>query len=537
MLAFCLSFGLTAVVAGVDVADIQAQIQAQGLSWQAGKTWVTELPDEERARLMLPPGEHPLSRQVRTRVELGAEASRPVGRPAMLATLPLALDWRALAPDGYNWLPPVRNQGSCGSCWDFATVGAVEGLWGYRRATPDPVIDLSEQQLLDCAQTTFGCDSGGITWDINIPILGYRITGPGSYMKGTGLTSESCYPYTSGGTGTRGTCTDPATLSPACQAAILKSGDETPLSSTLPTDGFPWDPTSFTLTPDEMDEIKAYLQERPVGVSMRAYSDLSAYHSGVYEPTANPGGYGLHAVVLVGYNDAEGAWIVRNSWGASWGENGYFRIKYNTSLIGMYAFVYGLDEERKDPAFCPSLPVEVRVNATNTAQKSNLTIANCGSGVLHWQASVGSWIAFETDAGVAVTSGAELAAGTTYKVRAKQAVAVGTAGSITLTGAPNGPVTIAITTADAPAPDGGPRTDGGPRHDGGSLGDDDQVLAGDPRAPGDGQLRGDGADLVDDGGDPGGCACRGGGGATVLALLGPLWLVLRRSRRPVRPSG
>ena len=72
---------------------------------------------------------------------------------------------------------------------------ALEPLVAFRRSTPSPDLDLSEQQLVDCASTSLGCDAGGLTW------------GPAaSFLSRTGVTSEACYPYTSGSTGQEGSC-------------------------------------------------------------------------------------------------------------------------------------------------------------------------------------------------------------------------------------------------------------------------------------------------------------------------------------------
>jgi hypothetical protein len=288
------------------------------------------------------------------------------------ADLPATVDWRA--KDGFNWVTPRRAQAGCGACWSFATIANVELLMAYRASTPDPTYDLAEQHLLDCAGASVDCASGGITWGP-----------PGTFLQNTGVTVESCYPYTSGASGTKGTCVALASMTPECQAAVTKVDDLVEIISTMP--GFPqWDPPPFTLSAGSMTEIKTWLQERPVGVSMRTFSDLHAYTGGIYEPGVGATSGGLHAVMLVGYDDTEGYWIVKNSWGPTWGEEGFFRIRYNTSSIGMWAYVYKYREAYKDPRFCLNdLPTHISLDGWNTAATVDLHIANCGGAVLKWQ--------------------------------------------------------------------------------------------------------------------------------------------------------
>jgi MYXO-CTERM domain-containing protein len=428
------------------------------------------------------------------------------------ADLPTSIDWRNL--DGFNWVTPRRNQASCGACWSFATLANVEVLMAYRASTPDPTYDLAEQHLIDCAGASVDCASGGITWGP-----------PGMFLKGTGVTIESCYPYTSGTTGTKGTCQALSSLSAECQAAVTKVDDLTEILSTIP--GFPqWDPPPFTLSAAAATEIKTWLQERPVGVSMRTFSDLHTYTGGVYEPDAGATSGGLHAVTLVGYDDPGGYWIVKNSWGPTWGEDGFFRIKYNTSSLGMWAYVYMVREADKDPRFCDDLPVFVSVDGLDTASRYDIHVANCGGAVLHWQASFTvDWLELDGAGGAATTAGAEVAAGTTYQLRLTRSVGGGPQGSLTLTSATatNGPITIPVyaegpTQEDAGVPDAGPPHDAAGSDaicDGSSPPDDAPA----PDAPG------------GKGNDSCGCAT-GNGNITLLPLLALVAaLSLARRRR------
>ncbi|MBI5544324.1 MAG: hypothetical protein HY901_10570 [Deltaproteobacteria bacterium] len=413
--------------ASPEVERIRAAIREQGLSWEAGETSVTRMSPAQRAGLRLPPGAippwvHALG---------GYRPARPPPPRPSLRSLPASIDWRNR--EGFNLLPPARDQGDCGSCWAFATIGALEGVMTIRRSEANSSLDLSEQNLLDCAAASLGCAVGGTTWVM-----------AENYMKNTGVTTEACYPYASGATGEKGSCTAPTGT---CASEIVRSEDSAPLYSTTPSS--PWNPPPYMPSQEVMDEIKTYLQERPVGTSMRAYDDLSAYTSGIYEPINTTQGSALHAVVIVGYDDVGSYWIVRNSWGSDdWGEDGYFRVRYGASSVGMFSFVYMYDEANKDPAFCPDLPTSLELHGTSPV---NLKIANCGSAVLSWQAQLSpAWLKLAEGSGQAVTSGAVVAAGTTYKVSATQALPAGGSGQIVLTGAPNGPKTIDVTVRSMP---------------------------------------------------------------------------------------
>ncbi|HEY3445083.1 MAG TPA: C1 family peptidase [Myxococcales bacterium] len=516
-----------------ELKEIRKQIAAQGLQWEAKETRVSRMPKAQRSRLLLPRGTIPPWWK-----EEGQSRPRP---PIAHAPNPPSLDWRSYK--GFNFLTTPRNQGACGSCWAFSVIGTFEATIAIRRSQANPTYDLSEQNLLDCALSSTGCDSGGVTWDLG----GMGLGGEG-YLVKTGVTTEACYPYVEA----QNTC---ATPSGAC-ATLYQAEDYANVYSTTPP-GMPWtwlDPDPFVPDQTVIDEIKSLLQERPVGTSMRAYDDLSYYDKGVYEPINTTQGSGLHAVVIVGYDDAGGYWIVRNSWGDDWGENGYFRVKYATSSVGMFSYTLLYDEANQDPAFCPDLPPTLALVGTLPV---DLKIANCGANILDWQAQVSpAWLQIKDGAGKVVTTGSEVAAGTTYKVSASQGQPSGGSGTITLSGAPNGPVSIAVTVAPeppdaaAPGPDAAPAgPDAAPAGpdaappglDAGTLAKvDGGTVHVDPDDAGHTQSANDAgsqpamadAGAPDDGGQPGGCGCTTGG--TVLALPALAFALLALGRRQRR---
>lgn len=535
VLALGLLAGPAAAGEEIDVERIRDAIERRGLDWTAGETRLTRMNPAERARYALQPGRVPAW------VLRWGRTPRRSPPPPPRGPLPPRIDWRDRL--GHDFVTPIRDQGDCGSCWAFATIACLESLMAWRDSAADPELDLSEQHLFDCAAASLGCDSGGVTWYTT-----------GSFLSQTGVTDEACYPYTSGETGTKGDCQAVDSMSAECQQAVIQVDDLVEIQSTAP--GWPWwDPPEYIMSQEAMDEIKAYLLDRPVGCSMRVYDDFYAYTGGVYEPTSDTGG-GMHAVLIVGYDDEQQCWIAKNSWGADSGEDGFFRIRYNTSSFGMFAFVYSWAEDRAAPAFCPELPERIVLDQSTPYPWQALTVANCGGGVLQWRAETDrSWLELVDQNGGLATEGEAVAAGETLRVRCAERVAAGTSGALTLSGAGNGPVTIEVLVeGEPPEPDDGPpdagTVDGGPADAGTADGSGADAAAGDdggpPSDPGPadgGQPASDGSgedDPAAPGGGSSGCGRPAGGGwgcGWLLALAGLCWARRRRVGHGIAIAG
>jgi C1A family cysteine protease len=221
------------------------------------------------------------------------------------AVLPSSFDWRD--EDGVT---PIKNQGGCGSCWSFATVGLLESQ--VKIQTGDDV-DLSEQYLVSCNEDFWGCGGGWWAHDYHA----WKIP---SGEQEAGAVVELDFPYE----GVEASC-DPAHP----HAYVI---DDWGYVGT-----YWWDmPT--------VEEIKQAIYEYgPVATAVAAGPAMMAYTGGVFDNDESHVGVN-HAVMLVGWDDAYewngstfGVWILKNSWGTGWGEQGYMYIAYDTSLIGYAA--------------------------------------------------------------------------------------------------------------------------------------------------------------------------------------------------------
>jgi len=277
------------------IETLSQQVRTKGFRWQPGVTSISHLsPGQFQAML----GAHlPLAEEEAFLRELEAQAS------SSLTQLQLSRD-DVLLPERWDWreqdgLTSVRNQGSCGSCWAFAATGALEGILQIY----DSPVDISEQHAINCNLDQYGCDGGWMT-------SAYRL------WRDSGAYLEEVFPYQSE------------------DGARCETEDAYPHT---------WLDSWTAVSPDR-DLLKQAILVSPVAGGFTVYPDFQHYTGGVYEnegiETIN------HAVVLVGWDDALGAWIIRNSWGMGWGEYGYAYIAYDNCRLGSYVHQIRLPVER-----------------------------------------------------------------------------------------------------------------------------------------------------------------------------------------------
>jgi C1A family cysteine protease len=258
--------GVMASEESENLRAIQQEIIIDEGDWQAGITSVSGLTDAEKRRLALP---DPIP--------------EPIGE---IRTAPRALrheesfDWR-----DEGAVTSVKSQGSCGSCWAFSAIGVVESAF-LKYAEKE--LDLSEQHLVSECCSAGSCNGGWPDWALE-------------YIQNTGVPDEACYPYTA----RNGDC-DPCA---GWEDRAYKIKDYVSVKSS--TDNFKW-------------ALKEY---GPVAVVLEAPDDWYYYRSGVYSPVTDVG-WANHAVILTGWDDSDGCWFIKNSWGPGWGEQGYARVKY-----------------------------------------------------------------------------------------------------------------------------------------------------------------------------------------------------------------
>ncbi len=238
--------------------------------------------------------------QIITTPDTSETKDNPVDDIILADTLPTSFDWR-----DYGVVPAVRSQGGCGSCWAFGTVGVMESAI---KISGGPMTDLSEQFLISCNNSGFDCDGGLTAHDYHYNTLGKNQTAIGAVL-------EADKPYSQ----SNGTCT-------------VAYNHPYKLDDWEFVTGTEWEvPT--------VEQIKnAIYTYGPVTAGVCAGDNFDNYTSGVMTVGDNPniycGGYTNHQIILVGWDDATGSWILRNTWGANWGEDGYMRIKYGISRVG-----------------------------------------------------------------------------------------------------------------------------------------------------------------------------------------------------------
>jgi cathepsin L len=197
---------------------------------------------------------------------------------------PTSIDWREK-----KVVNDIKDQGQCGSCWTFSTIQAMESQWAIKHSK---LYSLSEQNLVDCVSTCYGCNGG-----LMEPAYDYVI----KYQSGKFMTEDD-YPYT----GQDGTC------------KYDSSKGVTQVTGYI------------TVTEDSESDLEAKVaQYGPAAIAIDAsHYSFQLYSSGIYDESSCSPENLDHAVGCVGYGTESGTayWIVRNSWGTSWGENGYIRM-------------------------------------------------------------------------------------------------------------------------------------------------------------------------------------------------------------------
>lgn len=248
---------------------------AAGNSYQLGHNQFSHLTQEEFAAVSL-------GFYLSTNTGGSTSGSSSSSTTRSLATLPTSVNW--VTKGGVT---PVKNQGSCGSCYTFSSTGALEGLAFIKTGS---LPSLSEQQLVDCTNggkyLNNGCNGGWMGSAFQYVI------------DNKGIASETAYAYT----GALGTC----------KTTVAKTFTSV---------------TSYSyVTQNSSTAMLTAIAASPVSVTVQASTSyFQLYKSGIFNDT-RCGTTIDHAVLAVGYNQTAGNYLIKNSWGTTWGESGYIRL-------------------------------------------------------------------------------------------------------------------------------------------------------------------------------------------------------------------
>ena len=284
VMSLFLAVTASAGLSDTDIADLRKELKAQGATFTVGASSATERDLSDLCGLV-PPKDWWIDAPFK---DLKAGET---------------------LPSYWNWCdkgacPPVRDQGACGSCWAFGTVGPLECNTLIRDGLES---DLSEQYLLSCNTDGWDCGGGWFAhdyheWKYSLP------------ETEAGAVPESEFPY-----------------------VAWKAPCGGPYSHQWKIDDWAYVGNSHS-TPS-IDAVKqAILDYGPVAVGVAVGSDFHAYSGGIFNIW--DGGEINHGVVLVGWDDNQGTngiWFLRNSWGDDWGEDGYMRIEYGIDGVGYAA--------------------------------------------------------------------------------------------------------------------------------------------------------------------------------------------------------
>ena len=286
-----------------NVERMRAEVQAQGRGFQVGANPAMQYSLNQLC------GFNPALRPADFAAhEAGGYLNNDLDEPMAAAALPRAY---------VGYFSSVKNQGQCGSCWAFSTIGSLEGAYlkakgmpqGYIEADGSVVVsgdypDLSEQQVVSCNPWGWSCGGGYFAFDMLMPSK----VGPTGYYPGA--VQEAAFPYVAD--------------SVACSIGAKPS--YVPVTS--------WGYVGSSQSIPSVAAIKAAIYKHG-GVSAGIFADgyFQGYTAGVFSDSQKYDSID-HAIILVGWDDAKGAWLLKNSWGPAWGVNGFMWIKYGTANVG-----------------------------------------------------------------------------------------------------------------------------------------------------------------------------------------------------------
>lgn len=270
----------------MDLFALQKTLEESGAPWRAKRTPILDRHPRKVGGIP----------EIDVREVLQAASGKLLPPRSSRATIVPSVDWRMHQPP---IIGAAKDQSACMSCAAFAVCAAIETRLHMLEAGNGPGVDLSEADLFFCGG---GDCSQGMLLDAALSR---------AQKHGVGLEADFGY--------------DPA----ASNCVAIR-----PFARL----------SSFHYIVNDNDRRISISEDGPVVAVMRIFTDFLAYDAGIYEHVSGTD-EGLHAVLIVGYDDRERFWIARNSWGPDAGEGGYFRIRYGQCEIDMRPFI-AVDPER-----------------------------------------------------------------------------------------------------------------------------------------------------------------------------------------------
>ncbi|MCX6357276.1 MAG: C1 family peptidase [Candidatus Aureabacteria bacterium] len=325
---------------GDTIEVLRAKIMHNGYKFKVGHNWVFDMPPEMKEEFF---SRHPSRVPMLKEDDMG-----PLEKKIGKTTLPTSFDWRSR--DGHAYIGPVRDQGDCGSCYAFGAAAAAEGSYNILKGLVDgSCADFSEAFIAWClggmspySDHFSGCNGA----DFDYQEL--------QALVDQGITNESVFPYSGNQNGQ--VC--PGSAWNASRVCFNN-----------------W----YRVPCGDIDAIKtAIYTYGVVDAAVDVTGAFQGYVSGVYYDASATGCPGVpceytdtnHAISLVGWDDfppegGGGCWILRNSWGTSWGESGYMRIRYDTARVSCEVAYLAGPYDYNPPVSTPVPVSPVRV-ATDT---------------------------------------------------------------------------------------------------------------------------------------------------------------------------
>jgi C1A family cysteine protease len=288
----------------LSVSQISSMIEEEGLGWIAAETPLAKLSETQQKKYLGLKTTQAEIKASAAAVAKAAEEEVAAFEAGVIFGAPTSKDWRSVG--GKDYMTSVKNQLSCGSCVSFCSCAVIEANMRIKAQDHNLAVDLSEAFLQFCGGGS--CSGWGLTSGLD-------------FAKSTGVTDEACFPYQPQNMPCSNRCSD-------WQSRLQKIN-------------------SYAAHNSMQARKDAIANIGPVLAGMAVYSDFFSYSSGVYQKTSGSTLSGYHCICVVGYDDNQQCWIIKNSWGENWGNNGYCKIKYGQAdlLIDSSWAFYSVDPD------------------------------------------------------------------------------------------------------------------------------------------------------------------------------------------------